>query len=288
MNCYLCSNDSFTVINNRVRDREDIKVLKCNKCSLVFLDKTDHISESFYQNGEMEKTLCAINIIENPNIYNTTDSIDTEKRFKLHNNLMKDKRILDFGCGAGSFLRKLKEEKISAKLYALEPNTELHDMLKKDFTVYSSIDELPDNSFDVISLFHVVEHIPDPLKTLNQLYNKLVDGGKIIIEIPNAQDALLKLYECEAFSNFTYWSCHLYLFSPSTIERLIKKTKYKLNEIKQYQRYSLANHLHWLAKNKPGGHVIWDFLDGEALQLEYEKKLAELGQCDSLITLIEK
>ena len=48
----------------------------------------------------------------------------------------------------------------------------------------------------------------------------LSDNGQIIVEVPNADDALLTLYECEPFSHFTYWSCHLFLYTAKTLQML--------------------------------------------------------------------
>jgi SAM-dependent methyltransferase len=161
-------------------------------------------------------------------------------------------------------------------------------ILEKDFKVYTTINEIPDNSLDVITMFHVLEHLADPVEILELLYDKLLDGGKLIIEVPSSTDALLNLYECREFAEFSYWSCHLYLFNQETLENLLKKTGYRLVSLRQYQRYTLANHLHWLAKGKPGGHIEWGFLDSEEIQAAYEKQLAETGQCDSLLAVIEK
>ena len=282
MNCYLCNNSSFSLIKDRVRDRDDINVLKCDRCGLVFLDQKDHINSTFYEQGGMGKTL------DLGNITGTTDHIDTEKRFKLHKELFINKKILDFGCGQGSLLKKIKTSGIAKELFALEPSNKHQENLKGDFKVFPDIEEIPAESMDVITLFHVLEHIKDPLAVLNALYTKLAKTGKIIIEVPSSTDILVNLYDCRAFSDFTYWSCHLYLFNEKTLRILLEKTKFKINSIKQYQRYTLANHLHWLAKGKPAGHIEWDFLDDEILQAQYEKKLAEIGQCDSLIAIIEK
>jgi len=282
MNCYLCNSSSHSLIQDRVRDRNDLNVLKCNSCGLVFLDKKDHIDRTFYENGGMGKSL---NL---GNITGATDHADTEKRFKLYSKLFANKSILDFGCGKGSLLKKIKTEGIAKSLYALEPDQKCQKVLKDDFTVFSDVNEIPDKNFDVITMFHVLEHIEDPVSALNTLYDKLVEKGKLIIEIPSSNDALLHLYGCKAFSEFTYWSCHLYLFNLKTFRALLEKTEFKINCIKQYQRYTLANHLHWLAKGKPAGHIEWSFLDDEILQAQYEKKLAEIGQCDSLVAIIEK
>ena len=123
MNCYLCKNKSNTIIKNRVRDREDIKVLKCDKCGLVFLDKNDHIDNIFYEQGGMGKSVNFKNIVD------STDSTDTNKRFNLHNKIFANKRILDFGCGKGSLLKKIKQSQIAKALFAFEPNIQYQENL---------------------------------------------------------------------------------------------------------------------------------------------------------------
>jgi hypothetical protein len=118
---------------------------------------------------------------------------------------------------------------------------------------------------------------------LKKLSRLLTEGGEIIIEVPHADDALLSLYECEAFSHFTYWGCHLFLFTAKTLAMLANQVDMKINYIKQVQRYPLSNHLYWLAKGKPGGHKLWHFLDSPGCQTAYEKMLASIGKCDTLI-----
>ena len=98
---------------------------------------------------------------------------------------------------------------------------------------------------------------------------------------------MLKFYNNDGFSNF-YWSCHLYLFNPSTLKILLNKAGLKINYIQQIQRYPLSNHLYWLSKNKHGGHLIWSFLDSDVLSLEYKNRLASIGMCDTLIVNASK
>jgi len=282
MKCYLCENTDHLDVKGEVRDNPDIKIRKCSFCGLVFLDNSSHIDDNFYENNGMANT---ININCN---FAETDAFDTQKRFNLYNTQLINKRVLDFGCGSGSFLAWMKKENITPHLFALEPNQKHFDFLNSNFTLYKSIDEIPDKSLDFITMFHVMEHLKDPLEILNALYNKLDVNGKIIIEVPNCDDALLSLYDSNAFSKFTYWSCHLYLFNNETLKVLLDKTPYKIDYIKQYQRYSFANHVYWLAKGKPGGHIEWNFLDDKNLQAIYEEKLAELGKCDSVIAMISK
>ena len=88
----------------------------------------------------------------------------------------------------------------------------------------------------------------------NDWMDMMVDGGQIIVEVPNADDVLLTLYNNSPFSHFTYWSCHLFLYIAKTLQMLFDQMSLKVNYLKQIQRYPLSNHLLWLANAKPGGH----------------------------------
>ena len=137
--------------------------------------------------------------------------------------------------------------------------------------------------FDVITAFHVLEHLENPLTYLAEMKKHLVPSGMLLLEVPNADDALLKLYQSSAFADFTYWHCHVYLYTNATLAELAKQAGFKVVFIEQVQRYPLANHLHWLAKGKPGGHHVWTYLQDDALDKAYGDKLAGLGMADTII-----
>lgn len=69
---------------------------------------------------------------------------------------------------------------------------------------------------------------------------------------------------------------------------LFSQIELKVNYITQVQRYPLANHLYWLAKEKPGGHQSWHFIDSLELHAAYEKSLASIGKCDTIIASISR
>ncbi len=137
-------------------------------------------------------------------------------------------------------------------------------------------------------MFHVLEHIPDPKSILGELKEMLAGGGQIVVEVLNADDALLTFYNNSPFSHFTYWSCHLFLYTAKTLQMLFDQMNLKVNYIKQIQRYPLSNHLHWLANGKPGGHQKWHFLDSQELHAAYLKQLAAIGKCDTILASISK
>lgn len=273
--CYLCRQNDFKKRSGTVRDNPSIYVMECVSCGLVFLSSFNHVIDGFYENSGMHESSVDAERWVRESLW------DDERRFNYLKRLIVNKDILDFGCGAGGFLKLAK--KVAARAVGIEPEMALKQhFLKEEIEVFASIDDAPD-SFDVITLFHVLEHIPDPRTMLKRLSEKLRKGGQLIIEVPNADDALLNLYNCVPFSNFTYWSCHLFLFTPSTLSKLAEQADLKAHYIKQIQRYPLSNHLHWLSKGMPGGHMGWSFLDSPELHAAYEKQLACIGTCDTIL-----
>jgi len=206
--------------------------------------------------------------------------------------VLSNKKLLDFGCGTGGFL--LKAQNLAAITHGVELETHLNSHYKnRNLTVFQNLSDIPNDiqggrEYDIITMFHVLEHIPDPKSILIELSEILADGGQIIVEVPNADDALLTLYQCEPFSNFTYWSCHLFLFTVKTLKMLFSQVNLKVNYTKQIQRYPLANHLYWLANGKPGGHQKWNFLNSPELHTAYEKQLAAIGKCDTILASVSR
>jgi cyclopropane fatty-acyl-phospholipid synthase-like methyltransferase len=200
--------------------------------------------------------------------------------------MIKDKDILDFGCGTGGFLLRAKQA--ARQVYGLELEKRLRrHFLDNNIEVYQYITDF-DKSVDFIFLFHVLEHLKNPIDILNTLKKKLKPNGRFVIEVPNADDALLTLYKNEAFSHFTYWSPHLYLYNFTTLQMLAKKAGLKTEAVQQEQRYPLSNHLYWLAEGKPGGHIKWVFLNNPMLEYAYKYTLASLGKCDTIVGFFSK
>jgi 2-polyprenyl-3-methyl-5-hydroxy-6-metoxy-1,4-benzoquinol methylase len=287
--CYLCGSSDYSFRPGKVRDSVKLKVLECSHCGLVYLSDFTHINNSFYLNSGMHTFENRMPTVKK---WLTETQGDDERRFSLYKTIFRNKALLDFGCGAGGFL--LKARNICNKAYGIEPEIRLQEYFReRKLVVYPDlkclkIDLGESTKFDVVTLFHVLEHMPDPRDILKEVGKIIFNDGRIIIEVPHANDALLSLYQNNAFSHFTYWSCHLFLFTEATLRDLAEQSGLKVNYIKQVQRYPLSNHLYWLAKGKPGGHEKWGFLDSDELRAAYQKKLAYIGCCDTLIASFQK
>ena len=285
--CYLCGNTEFNERRGSVRDRQELEILECASCGLVFLSSFDHIRESFYESSEMHGETM-------PDVQSWLREVawDDERRFQYLKSVLQNRKLLDFGCGAGGFLLKARE--LTATAYGVEPEIRLNNHYPSHrLSVFQNLSDISTDirgkrKFDIITMFHVLEHLPDPKSILGELIEMLADGGQIIVEVPNADDALLSLYNNEPFSNFTYWSCHLFLFTAKTLQMLFSQLNLKINYIKQLQRYPLSNHLYWIANGKPGGHQYWHFIDSPEINSAYEKQLAAIGKCDTIVASASK
>lgn len=284
MACYLCGSERSTERKGQVRDNPSAKIHQCDDCGLVYLTSFEqNNSATFYPDGGMHGG--AENAIPVDHWLRDT-ARDNCRRFEYLRGQVTNKSILDFGCGAGGFLLHAQEVAESVSGVELEKRLKQH-FKSNALSVCADLDHFPsEKKFDIITAFHVIEHLPDPRNMLEKFKERLNPAGKIIIEVPSANDALLTLYKNDPFSRFTYWSCHLYLFDAHTLALMAKQAGLHVTYIKHIQRYPLSNHLHWLANNKPGGHKHWAFLDSPELTAAYESTLARIGKTDTLIACL--
>ena len=284
MKCHLCDSEKIEAVPGKVRDRPEIPIYRCTSCGLVFLGSFSHVHESFYDTDYTD---------ENHAEHDWTAFLndcrqDDARRFEQLRPVLANKKFLDVGCGAGGVLLMAREYCKQAS--GVEPQSRWRGVLTNaGVTTVASLSDVPDASQDVISLFHVLEHIPEPVSFLRELLTKAAPGGRILIEVPNADDALLTLYRNKAFSEFTYWSPHLFLYNAGTMARLLEKAGVAREKISvtQFQRYPLSNHMMWLSQGRPGGHAAWAFLDSASLNEAYAASLASQGRCDTLIAWID-
>ena len=262
-----------------VRDTPELEILECSNCGLVSLSSTDHIHSGFYEQSGMHGTVP-------PTIetwLKTTDC-DDQRRFEMLKPLLPNKKLLDFGCGAGGFLSKAQH--LTASVTGVELECRVRESWKGQIPMHPDIDSVGDE-YDLVTAFHVIEHLQDPRAMLLRLVKLLAKNGRLVLEVPSSEDALLTLYGSSAFQRFTYWSQHLFLFNAETLGQLAQQAGLRVIAVQQYQRYPLSNHLHWLSLGKPGGHQQWSFLDTPDLSEAYAASLAAIGRCDTVIAHLE-
>jgi 2-polyprenyl-3-methyl-5-hydroxy-6-metoxy-1,4-benzoquinol methylase len=280
MKCYLCNHADLVVRKGSVRDEPALQILECTNCGLVALSSLKHIEAGHYEDSGMHGD-------DLPSIETWLREAehDDQRRFEMLKPALANRRVLDFGCGAAGFVRKAQS--LAAEVAGVEPERRVREYWADTMALYGNLEDAG-GSYDLITAFHVVEHLPDPRSMLGDLAARLNDRGRLVIEVPSSEDALLTLYDSGAFQRFTYWSQHLFLFNAETLRRLVRQAKLRVVSIQQFQRYPLSNHLYWLSRGQAGGHKQWSFLDTPALTEAYAAALAALGKSDTLIAYLER
>ena len=138
-------------------------------------------------------------------------------------------KILDIGAGTGDFLLECKNQ--NWDILGIEPNDKAKGIaLGKGVKFGDTIEKLESNSFDVITMWHVLEHVPDVEHQVAELKRLLKPSGTIIIAVPN-----FKSYDAKYYKEF--WAAydvprHLWHFSKTAIEKLFDKQNMNLEDIK--------------------------------------------------------
>lgn len=153
------------------------------------------------------------------------------KKTILLDRVHKGSRVLDYGCGAGEFVKYIEND---FNTFGFEPNADARNAAQNKISkavILDDIQSIEDNSLDAITLWHVFEHIENQDEILEVFNKKLKEKGLLIIAVPNSTSYDAKHYK-------EYWAAydvprHVYHFSKKGMETLIsKKPNWKMRKIK--------------------------------------------------------
>jgi 2-polyprenyl-3-methyl-5-hydroxy-6-metoxy-1,4-benzoquinol methylase len=143
----------------------------------------------------------------------------------IYNSLDTNSRILDIGCGAGAFLNRVKAEK-GCEVYGVDMSESAVEAAKITFDLdifRGTITEAPfeDGSFDVITAWWYLEHVPDPQATAARISTFLKPNGCCIIGVPNFNSFNAKVFK----DKWYHLDCprHLCIWTPSAMKRLLEQ-----------------------------------------------------------------
>ena len=275
----LTSDETSELFSKSTRDVQDLNVYKDSLSDVIFI-KDFFIGDEVYTQGIYRKKQSFSSAAS------LEDLADSDRRCEHFQKFYKDKVICDFGCGAGSFL--IKSLNMTNKSYGVELQEDYRNELnKKKISCVRDIKDLPDN-IDTCFMFHVLEHLEDPIFHLSSIRSKLSKKGKIVIEVPHARDFLIKKAKVREFIEFTLWSQHLILHTRESLNLVLDKSGFKNIEVYGVQRYSLANHMQWIKDKKPGGHrgELQD-IETPDLKKSYQEALNKIDSTDTLIAIAD-
>ena len=257
VSCNLCRKDDYIVIYEakyQNETQEDLKlkfrasgdetlidqVVKCKNCGIIYLNpriKSDLIIEG-YSEGSDEAFVSQ----------GKGREITFRKSLKLINKYAKKGKILDIGTAGGSFLHVAEQD--GWEVLGLEPNKWMAEWGRKNYginikqgTIFDN--KFPDNYFDVVSLWDVLEHVPSPKKTLEEVNRILKEDGILVINYPDIGSFIAKILKRRWMFLL---SVHLYYFTPKTIKAILKDTGYDIVKIKPHFQKLGLGYLMWRMK----------------------------------------
>ena len=163
-------------------------------------------------------------------------------------------KVLDVGCSTGHFLHKISP--LVGECVGIEFNEDHARFVNEELSIRAYtvpiIEETPiqEGYFDLVTAFHVIEHVEDPIGLLKTLSQYMKPEGLLYLEVPNLNDALMSAYEVESYASFWFREPHIYNFSPDTLRRVLNRAGFT-GKISTVQRYNFVNHLNWIMTGKP-------------------------------------
>ena len=222
LTCNLCGKDRFRVFEDA---EAPVYVLKCLYCGLVFVDPvpnpnslTTHYNAEYYAEwagNQKEKRLRM-----------------WRRRLQTIEQYKPSGRLLDVGCATGDFLELAQRNgwHVDGTEYSPYAAAFARDLLKTDIFCGHLMDApYEDVSFDVVTFWHVLEHVADPIRYLLEAHRILKPSGLLVVAVPNVNDYIMKTaYRIVKGRSLKLFSrddreIHLYHFSADTLKQYLHK-----------------------------------------------------------------
>jgi 2-polyprenyl-3-methyl-5-hydroxy-6-metoxy-1,4-benzoquinol methylase len=264
VNCPFCDSADFHPVTGHLLDSDShyetgdalagktYQMVQCEECSTVYLRERPvkeelwrfysdryHCFEDFEKRGPIMSFLAQLVL--------KLKIRQIDRYFPSGNN-----RLLDYGCGSGTWLQMLKNSGCSWSLVGSDiVPKQIASLREKNIEAYVAdetqiLEHVAPNSVGVIHLFHVIEHVPSPLKLLETLRQLLVPGGVIVGQTPNHQ-----CLEQRIFGDY-WWQWHVprhtVIFSPETMRAHAQKAGLEVVELKSSPSGATQWAASWLKK----------------------------------------
>ena len=227
--CSVCGSTHFSKVFS-VRDfsisKEVFVLNSCNECGFLFTANAPNQSDigRYYQSDVyISHTDGSKGLVEK--LYQLVRKKTLVGKRKLVTGISQKNTgtLLDYGCGTGAFLNEMKTS--DWQVNGIEPDSgarnKAEQLVDSKIGLPGELSKFSSDQFDIITMWHVLEHVHELNWTIDQLKRLLKEDGKLFIAVPNHQSFDARHYG-------SYWAAydvprHLYHFSPDTISLLMKK-----------------------------------------------------------------
>lgn len=233
--CPLCGKSDFSSVRKAPYyrgEKEVFNIDECKSCGFWFTNpqpEGESLAAYYESDDYVSHTDGTGSVLDL--VYNKVRDYALNKKLALVESAVKDKtKLLDYGAGTGAFLARAKEKNWSVT--GIEPSPVAREnALKKGVELLSveNRNQIADASCSAISLWHVLEHLPDLKESMQYFNAKLAQEGVLFIAVPNHESHDAKHYKNE-------WAAldaplHLWHFAKSDIKRLAEDNGFSLEKV---------------------------------------------------------
>lgn len=234
--CPVCGLKNFSIameVPDHFLSQEVFKISECTACGMLFTNPRPRVedlgkyykSEDYISHSNTKKGLIS-------RVYHIVRRHNFKQKFKMITRLSKGLELLDVGCATGGFLSYFKAR--GWTVTGIEPDKDARDFAKNvsGLAVFdeAGLKDFAEKQFDVISMWHVLEHVPFPQDRLSVLKKVLKDDGLLVVAIPNPGS-----YDAISYGKF--WAGydvprHLLHFKQEVALAFFKKAGFTCIEVK--------------------------------------------------------
>ena len=211
MSCVLCKQKKFKIVSSvDSKNNSLLKVVFCKVCGMVQQDpipSEDEVNE--YYSNEYRQDYKKTHVPKIKHVFRA-GNLGLDRISFLKNRGVIDGRLLDVGAGGGEFT--YLSSKLGFTSQGIEPNVGYSSYAREEYGIKIDTGQLSDvnGKFNVITMFHALEHIPDPVETFGLLFDLLEKNGHLLIEVPNIETN-------DASPQNIYFKAHIHYFSAATL-----------------------------------------------------------------------
>jgi 2-polyprenyl-3-methyl-5-hydroxy-6-metoxy-1,4-benzoquinol methylase len=235
MECPICKSTKsalFLSCVDHTVSKATFDLRNCDSCGFVFTSPRPQNADlgKFYESDEyISHSNTKKGIISR--LYQSVRNRTLQEKLSLINSRQSKGALLDIGCGTGEFLNVMKTAGWNVR--GIEPGDKAREMAKSNYQLdvqpEDALATLTAASFDVITMWHVLEHVPDLAGRLNELQSLLKPNGLVIVAVPNRNSHDAAYYG-------KYWAAydvprHLWHFRPQDIRTLFAQHGFEVKEV---------------------------------------------------------
>ena len=289
--CPICGSAGISKVfkvKDNTASQDFFEIYHCSNCQVRFTQNPpseSSIGEYYKSEDYISHTDTSKGLINR--IYQTVRNISINQKKKLIEKItgLTSGNLLDVGSGTGYFAAAM--HKTGWNVTGLEPDEQARNVALRQRSIKllpaNALFQLPENNYQAITLWHVLEHIHDIKKYIVTFQKLLADNGKLFIAVPNYTSY-------DAISYGSDWAGydvprHLYHFTPQTMQWLIKECKMKIIDIKPMWFDSFYVSL--LSSKYKNGSPNWigAFWTGLVSNI---KAMSDVKKCSSVIYIMSK